>query len=491
MSSVSDFLDMLFNGQAPENVPSTNQRSIEYPPWYNDYVTDQLSKVATYTNEPYTAYPGPRVAGVDPAFGQAKDMLTGISGSAPGYYGAAASLLTQGANGSALDAANPYLQSAFNMSPSVDFGGSNSLATSGALAPGGLPLALPLVNRATSMSAAGAARPFAETAAAMWPDYVDEYMSPYTSNVVDEMERLSNRNLSESLIPALRDQFVRSGGGGYGLNSREGDLSVRLGRDVAADLLGQQAGALEAGYKTSADIFGSDMSRQMGLAQIMGNLTAADMDALIKGGATLGDLAERGAQRQISGAGVLGQNAAAEGNIQLGAQRNAADIGLGIGNLSAGDYNRMITGGIGLGNLGNNATQSGLDLSKALTDIGSHYEANTQANLDTAYKDFTEQRDWPLMQAARALGLTNGLQLPRVEDEYTYGPANMYGPSPMAEIGSLLMSIAGIKDIFGGEGGSGSGGGSGGNGYTDWLDLILKNGDIDWGDIFGGGNGNG
>ena len=225
----------------------------------------------------------------------------------------------------------------------------------------------------------------------------------------------------------------------------------------------------------------------------MGNLTAADMDALIKGGATLGDLAEAAAQRKIAGAGVLGQNAAAEGNLQLGAQRNMVDIGRSVGDLSADDFNRMVTGGIGLGNLSTNATRSGLDLAKGLTDIGSHYEANTQANLDTAYKDWMEQRDWPLMQAMRGLGLLKDLPLPKSETEYTYGPASMYGPSPMSEIGSLLLTMAGMRDIFGQQPGSGggSGGGGGGSNYSDWLDILLGEGGVDWEDIFGSGGSGG
>ena len=474
MASFGDFLSFLTNGQPPINVPATGQKNTELPPWYNDYTQGLLSKANQWANEPYTPYTGPRVAPVDPLTDQAVSTIQNTIPQTGAYYGAAADMFGKGTSGSALSAANPYFSAAAGMGGGADFGASNALATAGANAPGGLPLAQPLIDKATNQSALSNAMPFVRNASGQWPDEFSKYMSPYTGQVVDEMGRLSNRNLTERLLPALNDTFIRSGGTRGGMNSNLGTSSERLGRDVAADLLGQQAGALEAGYKTSADIFGSDKNRQTQLAQITGNLTAADMEALIKGGATLGDLAEAGAQRKISGAGVLGSNAASAGNLALGAQRNMIDIGANVGQLSSGDLNRYIAGGQGLGNLATDVSNTGIKTAGALSDLGSIFTANKQNNLDTAYGDFKAQRDWPVTSSGVALDLANKVKLPESGTTYTYGPADMYGSSPLAQLGSLGLTWGAISDMLNNKKDS-----SGGTDYSAVMgylkDILAKN----------------
>lgn len=483
MSSFSDFLSFLSNGQPPVNAPSTSQTSTEFPPWYNDYTQSILAKGQQYANEPYTAYTGPRVAPVSTETGQAKDILTNLYPQSSQFYSTAAGMLGSGASGSALTAANPYFKAASGMTPSADYGASNALATAGANDPGGLPQAKPLIDRATSQSALTNAMPFVKNASGEWPDEFQRYMSPYTGQVVDEMARLSNRDLTEKFLPALNDTFIRSGGTRGGLNSNLDTSAVRLGRDVMQDLGGRQASALEAGYKTSADIFGADQNRAAQLAQTVGNLTASDMDALIKSGATLGDLAERGAGRKISAAGVLGSNATGAGNIAVNAQRNMVDMGTAAGQLSSSDLSRAVSAGGALGNIGNMYANTGLDTAKGLSDIGKIYQDNRQNNLNTGYADFIAQRDWPLTGANAMKDLVTGLDLPKVTDEYKYGPANSYGPSPLATIGELGLTWGALQNMFAGGGGAGGGGGG-----IDWSKILNTAGDINWGDLLGGGN---
>ena len=474
MSSFSDFLSFLSNGQPPINAPSTGQTNTELPPWYNDYTQSILAKGAQWGAEPYTPYTGPRVAPVNETYGQAKDVLSGIGEGSAQYYGAAAGLINQGTSGSALTAANPYFAKASGMTPSADYGASNAMATAGGNAPGGLPMAKPLIDRATSQSALTNAQPFVKNAAGEWPDEFQKYMSPYTSQVTDEMARLSNRDLTEKFLPALNDTFIRSGGTRGGMNSNLDTSAVRLGRDVMQDLGGRQASALEAGYKTSADIFGSDQNRQTQLAQIVGNLTASDMDALIKSGATLGDLAERAAGRQISAAGVLGSNATGAGNIALGAQRNMVDMGQAAGALSSQDLTRAIQGGSAMGDMGTNWARTGVDVSRGLSDVAKVYQDNTQANLNTAYSDFTTQRDWPLTQAKAQQDLLTGMKIPEATTTYDYKPADAYGASPLSQMAQMAMLWGAMTD---------KGGGGGGGGGTDWSKIFTDN--FDWGSIFG------
>lgn len=149
---------------------------------------------------------------------------------------------------------------------------------------GAVPTATGYVNNAVN-AVAGPSRD--------WPQEYAKYMSPFTASVVDEIGRLGNRNFTENIAPAVDSSFI--GAGQFG-STRNADIMGRAARDSAADTLGKQQMALESGYKTAADIFGSDADRtqKQQALQVNTNLTA---------GKTLGDLTlQAGAQQ-----GVLAQ----------------------------------------------------------------------------------------------------------------------------------------------------------------------------------------
>ena len=340
MSSVSDFLSFLSNGTPPQNVPSYNQVSNQLPPWYNDYTQQILNKTAQSANEPYAPYPGPRVAPVSQPTQQAWEMAQQAFPQSQQYFQQAAKMLTPGALGGAA----PYLSGGF-------------------------------------------------------PANASNYMSPYTSGVVDEIGRLGMENFNEQLLPGLQDEFVRTGGGGYGLNTREGDMAVRLGRDVNRNILGAQAGALESGYKTAADIYQGDVSGNTAAAGVMG--------------------------------GLGGQSA------------NAATNGVG-----------------------------------ALTDIGKIYQGTTQASLDTGYADFLRQQQYPYLQAQNMANILPNIKVPTGTETYTYGPASMYGASPLAQVGSLGLTAGALSELFGRQqpGTTGPGGTSSGTDISSLLSWLASQG---------------
>jgi hypothetical protein len=79
---------------------------------------------------------------------------------------------------------------------------------------------------------------------------IQNFMNPYTSGVVNEMARLSGENVQRNLLPSLKAAFV--GTGGLGSRRYAGATGQTLA-DVSAGLLGQQTGALQAGYKGALD----------------------------------------------------------------------------------------------------------------------------------------------------------------------------------------------------------------------------------------------
>lgn len=74
---------------------------------------------------------------------------------------------------------------------------------------------------------------------------IGELMNPYTSAVVDEMERLQQQSMQRSTLPTLKAGFV--GSGSLGGQRYAGALGQALA-DAQRNLTGQQAAALQAGF---------------------------------------------------------------------------------------------------------------------------------------------------------------------------------------------------------------------------------------------------
>lgn len=96
------------------------------------------------------------------------------------------------------------------------------------------------------MSGASAA---ASTAAGgLTPENIQAMMNPYTTNVVNEMERLSNQQMQRNLLPALKGAFTSTGG--LGSQRMMGALG-QMGADVSANLTGLQTKELSTGYQNA------------------------------------------------------------------------------------------------------------------------------------------------------------------------------------------------------------------------------------------------
>jgi hypothetical protein len=124
------------------------------------------------------------------------------------------------------------------------------------------------------------------------PERIQSLMNPYTTNVVNEMARLTNQNMERNLLPGLKAGFV--GTGGLGSQRYAGALGQSLA-DMQANLTGQQTGALSAGY-------GQALKGALDEAQLM-NLAAKTQADIAKQEQDLGllgagALTKAGAERQ-------------------------------------------------------------------------------------------------------------------------------------------------------------------------------------------------
>lgn len=138
---------------------------------------------------------------------------------------------------------SPLQQQALQMTPGLAFAGSGSLGQAGQM-----------------ISQAG------NTAV---PNVIGQYMNPYTSGVVNEMQRLATRNINENVMPALGGAAVGSGQFG---SRRQQQITGNVMRDLSADLLGRQTKALQEGYTEAGKFAGEDLSRALNAGRAMTSL---------------------------------------------------------------------------------------------------------------------------------------------------------------------------------------------------------------------------
>jgi hypothetical protein len=124
-------------------------------------------------------------------------------------------------------------------------------------------------------------------------------MNPYTSSVVDEMGRLTNRNVQENILPNLGAAAVGSGQFG---SRRQSQVTGNALRDIQSDLLGKQMQALQQGYTTAGTQAQTDLTRALNAGQAFENLGQAQQGLGIAGLKTMSDF---GAQQQAQGQKLL------------------------------------------------------------------------------------------------------------------------------------------------------------------------------------------
>ena len=156
---------------------------------------------------------------------------------------------------------SPLQQQALSMAPTAAFSGMGTMG-------------------AGAEMAAGAGSTIA-------PQMVSQYMNPYTTNVVDEMARLQNRQIQESILPSLKGAAGAMGQFG---SQRQFQATGDALRDMQADLLGKQYGALSQGYQNAMTASQTDLSRALQAGQTLGGLGQMQSQAGTTGLGTLSTL---------------------------------------------------------------------------------------------------------------------------------------------------------------------------------------------------------
>lgn len=215
---------------------------------------------------------------------------------------------------------------------------------------------------------------------------MEQYMSPYTNTVVNEIARLGNQNFNENIMPQINASMI--GSGQFGSTRNAGALGA-AGRDVQQNISGQQASALESGYTTAGNLFSQDANRQQQQQQMQGQTALA-------GGA-------------------------------LGAQTG----------LTAGQQE---------GALAQTGSALGLQDAQAVQAIGQQQQQLAQAGLDTDYNNTVGQQQYGWNILNNLNSIIRGAQLPTTQTSTTQGPlTRTQGASPLAGIANTYAQLAGSR----------------------------------------------
>lgn len=112
---------------------------------------------------------------------------------------------------------------------------------------------------------------------------------------------------------------------------------------------------------------------------------------------------------------------------------------------------RQQSGGAQLSEIGTNLQGLGLRDAAALEAIGGTQQGQTQRNLDLAYQDFLEQRDYPRTNVSFLSNVIRGLPMNTSTSSTTTGPAtaSQQSPSGLAQLTGAGLGIYGLGNSLG------------------------------------------
>ena len=361
-------------------------------------------------------------------------LLNKLQGNLSDPYNTLNTAVTKATGMSGLTAAQPYMTDAYmkageagNIVTSTDLDTAQDKYLNQTLAGDASKFGQALYKKAGLLDAVSAAEPYltdantqtaagvAEKAYSKTEPYLTEakkasytdiakYMSPYQTGVMDVIAKQGARNLSENLLPAVSDQFIRAGQFG---GSRMGEFGSRALRDTQESVLNQQAQLANQGYGQALGASQADLARQAQLAGTVGSIYGADLSRLLQGGAQYGNLGQTAAQitsGQMQNLTNVGQAQTAAGQAQQQFGLNAAQsiqaaeaqdaarklqsagqissIGQNLGNLTQAQQQMLLSGGQALSGAQQQAVSQGLSAAGQYGTLGA--TAGQLASTDAA-----------------------------------------------------------------------------------------------------------
>lgn len=245
-----------------------------------------------------------------------------------------------------------------------------------------------------------------------WTDNYSKYMSPYTTEVVDNIARLGKRNWEDMIMPGVNSSMI--GAGQFG-STRNADILTKAGLSANQDIMGQQSTALQSGYNSAAGIFGSDANRAQAQQQLQANTA-------LSGGNMMQGALSADANR-IQNQGQLQANTALSG--------------------ATGAVNALNTASDNSGALAQMYQSMGQTDVNNLAGVGAQQQALQQRGYDTAFGNAQLARTDPWTQLTNAQGVLGNIKLPTVQSTAQSGQIGN-PPTSTDSWASGLVTLAGL-----------------------------------------------
>jgi bacterioferritin (cytochrome b1) len=451
---MADATKSLFQGE-PQKATSYVTSTTETPKWLQDAIYNQIYQSTNVAETPFTPYNGTLVAGATPqqkqaydavsanqgawkpAFEQAQTGLQTLSG-APGGAAAAQPFIQQAVGTSGVGAAQPYLTQQAAALGGVDTGaGARTLS--------------PYVQQSLGTSGMTAAQPYLQAAGETSAGDIQDFMNPYTQNVTDQIAKLGARNLSENLLPAVSDSFVRAGQFG---GTRMGEFGSRALRDTQESVLAQQGQALQTGYGQALSAAQQEAQRQAGLASTAGGLTQAQQQAILAGGQALSSAEQQAAQQEMARAQALGTVGTQLGSLTQQQQQALLSAGSQTGQLTGADLQRQQSVLQQIASQAQQGQQMQTQDVAALEAAGMSQQQLAQRQADSAYQQYLLEQQYPKSQldwlSTQVRGMAPNVQTSTGTSTQTTGQT--YSASPLQQLATGLSASAGLSNLLSGRG---------------------------------------
>ncbi|WP_376956414.1 hypothetical protein ABNQ39_00240 (plasmid) [Azospirillum sp. A26] len=303
---------------------------------------------------------------------------------------------------------------------------------------------------------------------------LNTYMDPYTQSVVDSTVGEINRSYDRTGQQGAANAALKGAFGG----DRAAIENAENNRNRATAIGTATGNLMSSGFTNAQQQAQTDLGRQFQgqLANQNANLQAQTTNAGYDASTAL---ANQQAQNQFGLANMSAQNAARQ--FTAGAQNQADQFNNQL-NLQAQQANqqagltqanqRLSAAGL-LGSLGTQQQGMGLASGNALMGIGAQQQGLDQQNLNLAYQDFTNQRDYPKTQIGWLGSVMNGSAASREGTTTSSAP----GPSTVSQIGGLASTGLGL---YGLARGAGLFNFADGGMVTEGLGAYADGGAVDW-----------
>jgi len=264
------------------------------------------------------------------------------------------------------------------------------------------------------------------------PGVVEQYMSPYTQNVVNVQQREAIRAAQQGQLGA---NLAAARQGTYG-GARQLLAQTERERNLGQQLAQIQATGSQAAYDAAQRAFEAEQGRGLQAQQLTGQfgLTAQQANQQAAQQAAIQNLQALMQTQQLgAGQSLEAQRANQAAQLQAAQQRQQAALGLG-------------TLGQQMGQLGVAQQAADIDRLKTLGAYGDLQRALAQQQMDVRYQDLMRGIEFPESQLEKLSGFIRGIPTTDVTQTTTTPP-----PSFASQLAGLGLSGLSLYNLLGGQ----------------------------------------